>query len=51
MILDPTRGVGGIPLEHELGMEAVRQDGMKQLEEARQRAAAPSPARATQATS
>ena len=50
VVLDPTRLPGGVPVEHELGMEAVKQDGMQRLEKARKAAAAPSPVRSTEAS-
>jgi hypothetical protein len=43
VVLDPTLTQSGTPIQHELNMEQLRQDGMKQLELARQSAAAPTP--------
>lgn len=47
VVLDPALNQQGVPLEHELAMEAQRQDGARKLEEVKQAAAAqaPSPAK------
>ena len=43
VVLDPSLNQQGIPIEHEMALEALRQGGQERLEKARQAAAAPTP--------
>ena len=43
VVLDPALNQAGVPLEHELAMEAQRQEGARLLEEVKQRSAAQAP--------